>query len=213
MYSSTAIQALIDRIGWDDVKQPTSKVLTADNLQADSGNIFSRFHALAIPEVVEEVMPISNADTASISIDNDALNAELYRLKGQAARKCLGMVFDSNPYANYLNNGSARIDTSATDWSDTVISKVQVLDELYGLCMASLVLDMCINNSRKNARQRSSFDTAQVKMEQDGITDANGVLVAKGITHKIAAVLKSVNSILFPQASKRTVILNASCMW
>lgn len=213
MYSDAAIQKLMDRIGWDDVRQPSSKTLTEDNLRADSRNRFSRYNALAIAEVVEEVMPVSNADTATVSITNDVLNAELYSLKEKAALKCLGMVFDSNQNAGISTSGGQITDLTATDWSTTITGKVQVLDELYGLCMASLVLDMCINNTRSNGRQRRVFDSGQVKIEQDGLKDEAGNLISPGISQKIAQALKNVNKILFPQATKRTVIRNASNMW
>jgi hypothetical protein len=214
MYDASAIAALTGRIGWAAPMAPTSKVLTDENSVGTSGRTFDSFHAMCIVENVEECMPISNANTASVGITNDVLNAYLTKLREQAALKVLNRVFDSNEAANYRDvSCGTRVDISGTDYSSTIIARPGLFTEAYGLQVAYDCLEMFLTSARSNLRQRVAAEGVSLRVEQQGYTDENGKLLWPGVFQKLEAAYARISKALFIPVCNGPKIRDVSHLW
>lgn len=213
MYDSSAIAALTGRIGWAPLMLPTSKVLSSDN-EGSTGRLFSAYHAMCIVENVEECMPVSNAITASESITDDVLNDYLKQLTDQAILKVLSRVFDNNDAANYrINSEGCRIDLSGTDYTAKIVARAAIFDDAVGYQVAYNVLEMLMNTSRSNLRERSIQDRMALISQLQGARDERGVVIVDGIFQKLEDAFKRINAALFPQVTPGPKLRNKSYLW
>lgn len=161
-------------------------------------------------------MPISNTDTAVVSIDNDGLNAYLLQIKEQAVLQVLSKVFDNNERANALVNYDNTIsDISTIDYDGAIIGRISLFDDAIGYQVAYNTLGMMLTTSRVNNRERSVSDKGQIRLEQQGIRDAEGKLLVPGVTQYLQKAIDNIINVLFPAVKndKNPRIRNASMYW
>ena len=204
-YSSQAIQTLVDRIGWADTVPPSDFAVNSQNKIATSGRFVVDFHSLATAETVYD--SIRNKDATEAT-----LNDSLYKMKVAAVRKSLSRLFDNNPRANfYENNCNKRVDASGTDYSQLIISRASVFDDVLGYQLAVDTMELATTTSRSNLEERSNKTTwIQYRQELDGFFDADGKIVAKGLFYKLSLAQKYVVDILFPETNKTPAIKGVS---
>jgi hypothetical protein len=209
-YNSTAIQTLIDRIGWAAAIQPSTIVLSSAAAKSDSGRYFSGFHRMAIVENMKPLMPNKDAD-------NTAFSAWLVDLKREGVMNVLDRVFDNNERAFFLiDRDGNRVDISAKDYSETIITiNPRLFDKAIGLQVAYNALEAIAVSTRSNGVQRSTQASyEEIKNEQDGFTDENGKALSAGLKGKLTGSISSIIDILFPKATTgQPRIKNASYKW
>jgi|SRR6478672_13076656 len=194
MYSTEAIQILVDRIAW---RQPAETdehgiVLSDENKEGTSGQFFNSFHTTAIPENV--YLCIEN-DLA----DQDEFNEFLLQMKKDSAIEVLKKVFDTNPLANYpIVDGAVSVNY-AVDYSSAINTRQGIFDEAIGQSMATRCLQLFLTTNRSNATETSlglSYD--QMQFEKDGIKNEFGRSIAKGTKDKMEAEINNIIKVLFP---------------
>lgn len=197
MYNETSIQLLIDRIGWSDPIQPNTVItLSSENLESESGRFFDSFHSLAIVENVFAC--ISNKD-----VDNEELNDILYKMKKDSVLEVLNKIFTTNPLA-YIKNQDGLISLNyKTDYSVDVLTKTSLFDDSIGYSMAVRCLQLFISSTRSNLKERKIGQSyEQLKVELEGVTNTEGVLIAKGAIGYYDASIINAIKILFPTETK-----------
>lgn len=208
MYDNTAISSLIRRVGWRQAIQPNlAIVIDATNIISDSGRYFNDFHKLAIVENAVSGMP--NAKVTSL-----VYNEFLYDMKKAAVLKVLSAVFDINPRANYTFNGlGLRIDTSNTDYTNTIITRSNLFDEAIGYQVAYDTIELMLLTGRSNMEERlAKMNFNEMKIEM-GDFYHEGELVGKGILGKLNSVIERIIDILFPKLNDGKPYVNAVNKW
>jgi hypothetical protein len=182
MYSTVAISALIDRIGWSEVQSSDYPlVLTADNKKADSGRTFDNFHGLVTIDNIYSALP-------KIGMAINDFNAYLLDLKGQHSRRVL---------TDIMNRSGEYVDSF--DYDDTILAKVHLFDDPLGYSLAASMIELFIGTSRSNFRERNSklaYD--KLKIELEGARNDRGIKVAAGIKDKYEVAVKEARRIIFP---------------
>lgn len=200
-YNSTAIQALIDRIGWNTPVPPyTLFTVSAANLKADSGRRFNQYHKLATVEFMADTMPNPDADGA-------AINAYLLDLKAQAVKRTLTQIFDNNPRANYSMSSGFRKDLSGTDYSDMILTRTNVFDEVIGMNGAVIALELIKNSDRSNIRERLSKSGISSFAELEGFFNEFGKTLAKGMYSRTDVAVAKAIDILFPETDQKPSLI------
>lgn len=214
MYTTAAIEALANRIGWAQPIPPTQKTLTAENAVGTSGRLFNSFHQLCIVENVEATMPVSGSPSGyDVLVSNQQLNDKLKEFRDQAARKVLNRIFDINPLAQYRTSACGRRQyIGGTDYSDIIIGRAANLDDLMGYQVAYDVMQMMLMPQRSNRTERSIAEAGAIMAQLNGFRNAQGQLVEDGILQKLENAYTDAIGIFFESQSVPTV-RNASALW
>lgn len=198
-YDQTAIDYLIDRIGWAEAIPPTTIAVSVENTTSTSGRFFDEFFNLSKVENV--FYAIDNA-----KIDNDTLNDELFRMKKAAVLMALDNIFDSNPRAHYKECRGSLVDISSKDYSAIIPLKGRLFDSAIGYSMAIIVIDKLLTSIRANRTQRENkFDYQTLKAELEGIKDEFHNVVSVGLYGRLKSEIKSIIKIIFPDYSQATL--------
>lgn len=205
-YSTEAIQALIDRVGWANAVPPSSIAVSTANHTSDSGLYFRGFHPMATIENVNDFFG------AGGSSETD-LNAFAYDMKNAAANKVLMDVFQLNVRASYtIRYDKVKVDVSSTDYSSVILTK-PVFDNAYGYRMAIDVLELMLNTNRTNNTEKKLMTDGRLRLELEGMFNDDGKVVTKGLYAKYQFAITTIIDVLFPEIEQKPFIRNASNMW
>ena len=194
-YDSSAIQYLVDRIGWAAPIPPISLSLSPENNTATSQRYYNWFHRLATVENM--AYTIANPDVV-----NDDFNDYLYDIKKQAVLSVLASVFDNCERANYRYGAYyTRVDISNIEYSDVIkTGKPSLFDNAIGYTAACKILEDLLSSVRKNGVEREiGFDWTQLKAELEGIRNEYGKIMTTGLYALKKMAIDSVIDILFPE--------------
>jgi len=201
LYNETAIQTLIDRIGWNQSTIASLNLTISDeNLESTSTRQYKSFHSTAI---VENVYYCLENDLT----DNSELNAELLKMKREVVIEVLAKIFDTNVLANYAEIQGVKSLSYATEYSGVIEAKQSVFDESIGWCMASKCLRMFLTTNRSNSTETNlgmNYDI--MKYELDGIKNEYGRSIGKGTLDNYEAAVTNAINVLFPTYKDPNII-------
>jgi hypothetical protein len=203
MYNGTSIQLLTDRIGWADAVPPTSIVVDAGNMTSTSERYFNSFHQLVTVENVLDCV-------SNLKIEGADLNAYLAKMRKDSVLEVLNKLFNTNELANYeRTEDKISLNYNASGYDALIAERQTVFDEAIGYAMAVRALQLLITSERSNSTQRSIKSSYEfLKSELEGIKDAHGNIIAKGVNTLFTTALENAKKVLFPtktESAKRTL--------
>lgn len=201
LYNETAIQALIDRIGWNQSTVDSLNLTISDeNLESTSTRQYKSFHSTSI---VENVYYCLENDLT----DNSELNAELLKMKREVVIEVLAKIFDTNVLANYAEIQGVKSLNYAIEYSGVIQAKQSVFDESIGWCMASKCLRMFLTTNRSNSTETNlGMNYDLMKYELDGIKNEYGRSIGKGTLDNYEAAVTNAINVLFPTYKDPNII-------
>lgn len=134
MTISEAKDILIKRLGWRDDKTVSGFVVSADNLETESGRFYQDEHSVISLKNIRDCQPVLNIST-------DDFNDYLERLKTQVAYQVLSAVFEKNN----VNDKIFEVYRSS-------------FDNLLSLRMVIVVSELMMTTTRYNVTERFSKD-------------------------------------------------------
>lgn len=179
MYSNLAIESLTERIGFGS--DFTAVAVSPSNEVGTSGRLFSYFHKLVTLQNLYDTV-------GKIDMNTTEFNDYLDQLKEDAAKGALVKLLDLNE--EYLSD---------FDYSDTIISRPQLFEDVYGYTLAITAIEQMVSSARVNDSERNANLTYnKLKMELEGITDNEGRVLSQGINRQLLLALKRATNIIFP---------------
>lgn len=179
MYTPASIEVLMERIGFGKDDGISVNVLP-EHKTGTSGRIFSSFHKLV-------TLMNLYATVEEVEMTEKDFNETLRQMKHDAVRSSLVAVLNQN--CLYLDD---------FDYSDTIILKADILDEVVGFTMAIMAIEQMVSTNRKNDEERNaSLSYQKLKMELEGITDEKGFVRARGINKKLREAIKRAQCVIF----------------
>lgn len=207
LYNPAAIQALVERIGWDEPVPPTDIALTTDNVLSASGRFFTSFNLLVTVENVFKCIP-------NLDVTNDDLTVYLEKLKKDCVLEVLNKIFDSNPLANYQYSGQVRSINYLTDYSDVIISKAAIFDECIGNSMVVRCFQLFVATIRSNENERTIAASFELLMAQlEGLKNEYGKTIQKGYKSIFEDEIRKAIAVLFPTEDKKRPTLVGRSVW
>jgi hypothetical protein len=205
-YDQTAIDYLIDRLGWAEPIPPTSLVIDSRNTLSNSGRYFDEFNKMVTVENVWST--INNA-----TVQQADYNYYLYKLKQETVLFALSVIFDNNERAYYGYCGTNRKDISGVDYSGIIPTKGGLFDNLIGYCMSCKALELFLTTNRKNGDERGNkFNYSNIQTELNGIKNEYGKTMTIGLYALKSMAAEKVIDILWP-TNKNRPILTGRRVW
>lgn len=158
MTRSEAKDILITRVGWRDDKTVTSLVVSAANLQTDSGLFFQSEHSAVTLRNIRDCQPIS-------SISEDDFNAYLLELTENCVLQVLNDAFerdyiDDNLFTLYPNG----------------------FDKAISLRMVVMIAELIMTSTRSNKTERFG-DSFVGKLNYDVFREAPNKFAIRGANY------------------------------
>lgn len=198
-YDTTAIDFLIDRIGWPAAMPPTDLIIDTQNTESQSGRFVDEFNKMAIVENVW--FSIVNKDATL-----DTLNYELYRLKKDGVLSALSLIFDNNERAYYKMCNGVRKDISGIDYSGIIVTKGGLFDNAIGYAIACKTLELLITTNRANGTERGNkLNWETIKGELEGIKNEYGKNITTGLYSLRARAIGTIIDIMWPKTGRATL--------
>jgi hypothetical protein len=182
MYTEEIISTLIDRIGWEKALN-SDVAITIDlaNSTATSGRKVNTFHQLASVENIYSAV-------SEVNMEELKFNEFLSSIREQSVREVVTAILDQH-----------HLYDESVDYSDTIIEKGRLFDDVIGYCIAIKILELFISTGRKNLTERNAALNFQtLKVELEGARNDNGHFIAKGIVYKKERALQKAQRIIFP---------------
>lgn len=178
MYSSESILYLQNRIGFGTVK--IAVTVEPSNQEGSSGRLLSSFHKLATLKKIYDT-------TTEINMPKEEFNVYLEELKKQAALRILSEILDKN--YSYKPE---------YDYSDTILKRTELFDDALGYSMAIAVIEQQLAVERSNNEQRKASEVFQkLKLELEGVKDAYGNVIARGLYSSFYYAHRNASNIIF----------------
>lgn len=121
-------------------------------------------------------------------------------------------VFNSNQRSYLLQPYGLNLEMSSfKDWTQVIVKKGNLFDELIGLTMAYAVLEMIVNSVRSNSTERLLSDAAAkytVMFAMDGAVPVSDTPQVAGLKQRIDREMKRVKAGIYPH--KKAVTVNVS---
>ena len=183
MYSNDVTLKLEKRIRWNtDYDTAFPVALDEFNATGESGKHFQGFHQLVT------LSNIYNVGVSEINMEAAPFNAILTDIRKQAVLQMLNDVFDKNMYYD-----------GTVDYSPVIEANIGLFDNAIGFGTAISVLELMLSSKRINADERNTkTSAANLKLELEGFTNENGVVVAKGIRFYYQRAIKAAVLKIFP---------------
>jgi hypothetical protein len=163
MYSDISIETLETRIGWEKSLDTDFAIeLDEEVLTANSERKVNSFHQL---------VTVDNVYAAVNKTDMEAVefNGFLSSVRRQSVKEVLTLIFDQN--ASY---------DEVVDYSNLIISKPRLFDDVIGYSIAIKMLELFISSSRNNLLERNSKLSFQnLKLELEGVRNDKGFYITK----------------------------------
>lgn len=180
MYSQTAIDTLISRIGWSD-NSDLPVAVNASNKTSDSGKYFNFFHPLVSVDNLYDAVD-------KVNMDEVDFNDYLAKLRSQAVLKMLTDILDKHHKYD-----------ATKDYSSILTERVSMFDDAIGYCVAIKAIEMFISSKRSNLSERNAkmaYNT--LKIELEGAKNDNGHFVARGLLYHYEQACKRARKVIFP---------------
>lgn len=183
MYSEQSISNLINTVGFGEPKDElTSISIDEAHKTGTSFRTFKGFHKLVTLENLYATVDV-------IDMDSEDFNDYLTQLKSDSARSALNKIL--NQHKLYLDS---------FDYSDTIITKIQLFTEVYGYQLSFNVLEQMMTTKRENIEERNAkLAYAALKMELEGAVNDNGSVISKGIERRLLSAVYNAQKTLFPE--------------
>lgn len=182
MYSESSILSLMQSIGFGEPNDETITITIEDsNKTGTSSRTFKGFHKLVTLENLYATVDVFDMNTQEF---NDYLTG----LKSDSARSALNKILDQ--HKSYQDS---------FDYSDTIITKLQLFTEVYGYQLAINALEEMMTTKRVNIEERNAKLTySALKMELEGAVNDNGKVMSKGLERKLLSAVSNAQKSLFP---------------
>jgi actin-related protein len=178
MYSPESISYLQDRIGFGS--NPIAVNVDPANQVGSSGRLLTSFHKLA------DLKQIYNT-TTEVNVSGIDFNLYLQELKKQAALKVLTEVF--NKHSLYK---------PTYDYSSIILERPELFDDALGFSLAIAVIEQQIAVERSNNEQRKASEVFnKLKLEIEGVKDAYGNVISRGLFSSYYYAHKNASKIIF----------------
>lgn len=178
MYSTESISYLQDRIGFGS--NPIAVSVDPTNQVGSSGRLLTSFHKLA------DLKQIYNTTTET---NMSAVNFNLYlrELKTQATLKVLTEIL--NKHGGYK---------PTYDYSNIILERPELFDDALGYSLAISVIQQQIAVERSNNEQRNASEVfKKLKIELEGVKDAYGNVISRGLFSSYYYAHKNASRIIF----------------
>lgn len=183
MYSEASILSLMQSVGFGEPTEELASLTISDTYKTGSTfRTFKGFHKLVTLENLYATVDI-------VDMDDEQFNDYLTQLRSDSARSALNKIL--NQHKLYQDD---------FDYSDTIITKIQLFTEVYGYQLAFNAIEQMMTTKRANIEERNAkLSYSALKMELEGAVNDNGKVISKGIERKLLSAVKDAQEAMFPQ--------------
>ncbi|WP_341215763.1 hypothetical protein [uncultured Wocania sp.] len=183
MYSETSILSLIQSVGFGELTDELIEItIDASHKVGTSARTFKGFHKLVTLENLYATVDV-------VDMNSQDFNNYLTQLKSDSARSALNKILNQH-----------KLYQDSLDYSDTIITKLQLFTEVYGYQLAYDALEQMMVTKRENIESRNAkLASASLKMELEGAVNDNGKVIVKGLERRLLTAVNAASKIVFPE--------------